>query len=397
MTLFKNINRSDFFVCIWSIYMLQGLLYPQGIINQLLQLIMIVWGLIVFYRYVFSQLKLPTLLKSVSILCLMYIVYGVVNILFGREDFGLRHVSDYEYLRQSLNSLLPIFVFYDFSRRGLLTYDRIKRYMIFFIPLFIVLFMRQQQLMLMEFGQEETTNNEGYMFVSLLAYVYFFYKRPLSQYIMICILMVFVILSVKRGAILIFMLGAIYFLFTPLKKVTRRKKFVNILLSLTLVAFAIYFIQSRMSSSEYFMSRLESTIDGNTSGRYDIYHSILNEVTQEKNIFRFLFGRGANSTIAIAGNYAHQDWLETLCNNGIIGCCIVLYFFISLISLLIKSYRTIKPPMFDAFITLAFVILAKTMFSMSIQNLDLSQSLLLGFLAFETRKHNGLNVPTSYE
>ena len=386
MSFLKNFNRCDLFVGIWALYMLQGVLYPQGIINQLLQLIMILWGMIVFGRYVFKQLKLSPFLKSVSMLCLMYIIYGVINILCGREDFGSFHVSSFIYLKNSLNSLLPIFVFYDLSRRGFLTTDKIKKYIILFIPLTVVLFVKFQSLMLLDSGKDEMTNNLGYMFVSLLPYVYFFYRRPLFQYVIIGILMTFVAVAVKRGAILIFILGTVYFLFTTFKNGSRRKKIVNILLLLILITFVYYLIQYRIEASEYFALRIESTIDGDSSGRDVIYNTIWNEIIQETNVFEFLFGRGANSTIAIAGNYAHQDWLETLCNNGVLGGVVILYFFVSLLGLIKKSYRAIDPYMFDSFLTLSFIILAKTIFSMSIQNLDLYQSLLLGFLVYESTK-----------
>ena len=80
-----------------------------------------------------------------------------------------------------------------------------------------------------------------------------------------------------------------------------------------------------MSNSEYFVSRYEQTLEGNTSGRNDIYENLWNTLLLEPNPLYFYLGRGANSTLNIVGNGAHQDWLETFCNNGLLGV-IILFF-----------------------------------------------------------------------
>ena len=62
--------------------MLQGILYPQGIINQLLQLIMILWGIIIACKYI-SAYKLSNFLRALSVLLLMYLVYGTILMVSG--------------------------------------------------------------------------------------------------------------------------------------------------------------------------------------------------------------------------------------------------------------------------------------------------------------------------
>ena len=383
---FKSFNRCDLFVVIWSLYMLQAILYPIGIINRILQLVMILWGVIVTCRYLLNFSRLPRFLNATFVLILMYIIYGVIHMIFGTpviSKYGFSASSNYVYLQASLNSLLPIFVFYDFTKKGLLTEDRIKKYLFLFLIVFILLFVHNSLSLMQEDKQEENTNNIAYMFVTLVPFVYFYYKKPLLQYIIILTLSVFVILGVKRGAILVFLVSVVYFLFAKLKTGSN-KKTVNVLLAAMLLLFAISFVQYRLAVSEYLNLRIEQTAEGSTSGRDILYKAIWNEVSQETNLLTFIFGRGANSTIGIAGNYAHNDWLETLCNNGALGAVILGYFFLVLFKLLFVVKRNLPSYYFDSFFTLFLIVSMKSVFSMSIQNMEISTTMLLGYIVYKS-------------
>ena len=384
--IFKAFNRCDLFVVIWSLYMLQAILYPLGIINRVLQLVLLLWGSLVVCRCVLNFTKQPRVLNATTLLLLMYIIYGLIHILFGSQvisKYGFSASSNYVYLQASLNSLLPIFVFYDFTKKGLLTEDRIKKYLFLFLIVFILLFVHNSLSLMQEDKQEENTNNIAYMFVTLVPLVYFYYKKPLLQYIVIFTLFVFVLLGVKRGAILIFLLSVVYFIFTQLKNRSNKKR-VNILLTAMLLLLAISFVQNRLSISEYLNLRIEQTAEGSTSGRDILYKAIWNEVSQETNLLTFIFGRGANSTIGIAGNYAHNDWLETLCNNGAIGAVILGYFFLVLFKLLFVVKRNLPPYYLDSFFTLFLIVSMKSVFSMSIQNMEISTTMLLGYIVYKS-------------
>lgn len=74
-----------------------------------------------------------------------------------------------------------------------------------------------------------------------------------------------------------------------------------------------------MDNSAYF----NQTLEGNSSGRDSIYSILWYEFLENGSLFYCLFGFGADATISIAGNFAHNDWLELLINNGLLG--IVLY------------------------------------------------------------------------
>lgn len=376
--MFKNFNRCDFYILLWALYYLQGVLYPQGIINQLLQFVMILIASIETIKLLSIRLKSP-IIKSTLLLVLMYCVYGLWIIAFGDDIIRTR---DYVYLQVSLNSLLPIFMFYYYSRKGLLNERKIIIYTIIFLLVTIVSYFKNKYYVMAKFNEEDITNNIGYNFVSLLPLLFFYYKKPLLQYILLGVCGVFILMGMKRGAILIGGLSIVIFLYSNLKGESRKRKTITFILSIGIIIGAVYYVSNMLQTSDYFVKRIEQTAEGNSSGRDRIYGSIWEAFLNEPNSLYFLFGHGANSTISVAGDFAHQDWLETIYNNGILGGVILLVFFMAFGLTIYKQRHRFPPYMFYSFFILLFISFSKTMFSMSIQDILPPQSLLLGYFAY---------------
>lgn len=374
----KQINQSDVFVLLWCVYYLQGIVYPSGIINQVTQLLMILIGLVALFHYITHNAG-SRLINATIALIVMYSIYGGWLILFGN---GLAGTVDTTYLKDSLNSLLPIIFFYNQTKRGNLTQFRISIYTIIILFIAIAQYYSYAQ-MLYDKGLEEGTNNIGYSFVTMIPLVFFFARKPILQYLLLGIIIMYVVMGMKRGAIAIGCFSVLIFLYSGLKVPSTKKRLFIVALSILIVIVSIDIIQYMLTTSNYFASRIEDTIDGNTSGRDYIYSRIWSIITEENNLLKILFGHGANSTVRFVGNYAHQDWLETACNNGFIGVIILLNFFIVFGGLVLKSRKYFSIHLYYCFITLFFICFAKTMFSMSIQNLDMSQSMLIGYFGFQ--------------
>jgi O-antigen ligase len=362
--------------------MLQGVLYPQGIINQTLQMVMIMWGGLAACKYLLSRSCNSKILNATSLLILMYIVYGGYIIFFGDGVtlYDKAAPSDYVYLQNSLASLLPIFLFYSFASRGYLTGERIARYIPLLILVFIVHFLKIMVKTRLQLGTEDITNNASYLFLSMLPILYFLNGKLLLQYLAFAISLAFILMGMKRGVYLLAFFSTIYFLFTSLLHQSRFKQIVIVLLFGSIAIFIINYMAELMDSNEFFIKRIEETLEGKTSGRDRLYSTIWSEIKTENNLLYFIFGRGANSTLKYAGNYAHNDWLETACNNGILGLCLLVYFFITLFSQ-ISALRKAQYYVYHSFIVVVFLLFTKTMFSMSIQDIDIVLSMLLGYSA----------------
>ena len=123
----------------------------------------------------------------------------------------------------------------------------------------------------------------------------------------------------KRGAILLAVVLTIYFLYHSLKEASQKEKLYLLLLSIVAIVLICMEVADLMDNSAYFNRRVQQTLEGDASGRYSIY-SILWDAFLENGS---LFLCGADATIEFAGNFAHNDWLELLINNGLLG--IVLY------------------------------------------------------------------------
>jgi len=361
--------------------MLQGVVYPVGIINLFLQFVLILWGLTAVFQYISRRKMTSPILKATYLLLIMYIIYGTYNIMFGEV---IAKTTNYFYLKASLNSLVPIFLFHYFAQKKILTIDRIRLYLPVYIVISIIYYYQNEKAVLLTTNAEEITNNVGYMFTSLIPLLFFYVKKPLYQYLFLIVILLFIFMAMKRGAVLIGIMSAVILLYNNYRDSSKRVKFYIVLLSTATIIAAIYYVNYMIINSSHFAMEIEKTLEGNSSGRDFIYERLWNTLIEESNAFYFFLGRGANSTISIAGNYAHQDWLETFCNNGLLGVCVLMCFFYRFGKTVWLAKKNMPLFMTLAFFTLFLSTFSKTLFSMSIQNLDLSQSMLLGYFSYLT-------------
>ena len=243
--MFKYINQCDIYVGLWCIYMLQGILYPQGIINQLLQLIMLLWAMIAVFKYILeSRIYIfSPILKATFLLIVMYTIYGGIHIMFGDE---MSH-GQYVYLQTSLRSLAPIFLFYYFTMNGKLTSDRIRIYLPILIVTCVLLYYKYESVELLETNKEEITNNAGYYFVPLIPFLFFYSKIPILQYVFIGIILLYIFMGMKRGAILIGVLCTLVLLYANMKNSSRWMKILFAMLSVIIIVGVNKFINYMMN------------------------------------------------------------------------------------------------------------------------------------------------------
>jgi O-antigen ligase len=147
------------------------------------------------------------------------------------------------------------------------------------------------------------------------------------------------------------------------------------MLLISLIAF--YAVNRMMSRSDYFQERVNDTMEGDTSGR-DIYYAFfidyyLNNTTDEE----FLLGMGANATLGIWHNYAHNDWLEIAINQGLFGVFLYLIYWITFLKLCLKKgvEHKIKTALWIVFV----IYFLQTFFSMSYSDYTLYSSMVLGY------------------
>ena len=78
----KRLNRSDWFIVVWVLYYLQGILYPVG---SMISLALLGINLLVSANCTLKVLRWsdnPKYFRGFNLLMLMFSVYGFIHILF---------------------------------------------------------------------------------------------------------------------------------------------------------------------------------------------------------------------------------------------------------------------------------------------------------------------------
>lgn len=370
------------YIFLWIVYSLQGSLYSSGGLLSRLLLAVLVAVSFFFYCYANIKFKLPTAMRILSVLVLAWSFYGVSPIITGTGTTAFPVLS-YSYLRAIYISILPIFSFYVFFRKRLLNETDIKRWFFVFLVTAIVNYYRYQSEALLNSSDEEITNNVGYAFLSLLPLLPLFGKKPVIQYGLLAICFYFILVGFKRGAILAGILCTIWMISRTLRDVQLggRKHSLHrlalVLLVLISISLGVLFVRDLLVSSDYFVYRLESTLEGSSSNRDLLYSFFFNHFIHETNPIKFLFGNGAYGTIQLYFNYAHNDWLEIAIDNGLVFLVLYAAYWISLISMLLKGKRgSVATLMLGMFIIIYFI---RTTISMSYNSISLYAACAFGY------------------
>jgi O-antigen ligase len=222
------------------------------------------------------------------------------------------------------------------------------------------------------------TLNIGYEFLALIPLIWFWNKAPRYQYLLLLICMFFIIICMKRGAILIGIICFIYFLYATFKQSTGRLRYTIILFSIIAVLVTSAIITNMLASNDYFAYRFEQTLEGDSSNRDELYSTYFKYFISERNFFKFIFGNGANATLKVGFNFAHNDWLELAINNGICGIMIYLWCFISLIKDFIRAKKFYR---FEAkaILLLFIIIFTSSLFSMTYASIDHAITITMGY------------------
>lgn len=372
------------YVFLWILYELQGLLWTEG--NALSIIAIVILNVISVIYVVKVNLDFgekPIYLVALNALVLLFTFYGIVYALEGEHYYPeLTDNKSFNYLKNIYNSLLPIYLFSYFSWKGILT-QRMMRFLgggFFFMAVMSYWnFEMDARAKMLENGidKESLVNNMGYGILCLFPVLTFYYKRPWVQYLGLICVMTFVLMGMKRGAILIGVCCMVGFLMEMFKYAKRFKKVVIVLTSLGVVVALAFFTVFLLETNETYSQRIQSTMEGYVSGRDVLYRTLYSYFIYDTDSFQFLFGSGANATLGIAGKLAHNDWLELAVNQGMLGLGIYLFYWISFFLLLRKMKG--DSLLHTAFGLLFFIFFMRTFFSMSYDDMNIYSTSVLGF------------------
>lgn len=375
-------NRVNLYIIAWSIYNLQGGFFPMGMFfTKVICLIML---LISFYHFIIVNIefKLPKYFYGLNILIGLFSIYGAFALL----DLTNNPLPG-EFLKNILISLLPIYSFFFFSQKKLLTEKNIS-VCIFILFAFAVLnyYGRMYSTaLLFDIRDYGMTNNSGYLFIPLIAGSVFLFKKPFLQYFAVSACLLFSIHSTKRGAIFTCFVCLIWYLLNNLRGKGIKIK-LGVFLFFAILAFCSYaFFEKNMSESYYFHKKMTELNRGEVSGRNDLYKTFSNYFLNEATPIHFALGSGANATLKISTNYAHNDWLEIAINHGMFGLLIYMFYWILFgRECFFRKYNpTVKLALQIVFIDYFL----RTLFSMSYGAMTTSATLILGYCLAQGEKN----------
>lgn len=374
------------YIIFWSLYFLQGALFGEGsMASQSILIILLSWSFIIFFKCN-SAYHFPSSMKAIEWLLMSYIIYGIIPIINGTElriSFSGQIISSYAYIKVALVSIIPIFVFFYYTKKNVISTETlcILSYL-FFIVIVITFYANETKLLRLAIERNSTvtefTNNVSYSFIFLIPYLYLFKKKARALILLLGI-SVFLLMSMKRGAIILGVVVIFGFLYRILADAPVKKK-VGVLMA-TIVFFVLMsnYIADMYENSPYFQSRIEKTLEGNTSERDVILSSLMNYYLNETNIWQFLLGSGASATSEHAINVAHNDWVELLVDEGLVGFILLLAFFIYFFKD-VQKMRRYSHQYYYMFLTIFIIVFLRTFFSMSICDMQPYLTLPFGFL-----------------
>lgn len=384
MKFFKN--PCNVYISLLVFYSMQGTMIPTGgtIVSQLIILVAMIMGLYYTVRTIALPNK-PIFFTGLNILFLMFVLYGAA-LLFSDNHYIIRYsgaeVSNSSFLKNIFLSIPNIYVFYFFSRKGYLTGQALKKWVVVYMLAAVFIFFDYKataihKLLLQGTDVDEVTNNMGYLFVALIPAVVVFKGKNILQYVFLSFCMVFIVMGMKRGAIIVGVLSILYFLYYNYRYHRGISKLKVLFFSILIVLAAVYVVTYMMDTSEYFSQRILQTEEGGSSGRDAIYEFFWNHFKNENEISKFLLGNGANATLGIGVNYAHNDWLEIAINQGLLGLIAYAFYWLCFYKTIRKSNQNLSAKLVLALSFISFFTM--TFFSMSYTEYSIFSTTLLGY------------------
>ena len=353
-----------------------------GLILSLSKNVIFAWSFAYYVKTFMNIQKEPAVVKALMVFYLSLAVYGIIVLVEGKIfQAGMSNViniSPMNYLYKTSWSILPIFAFYNFAKKGKLT----KQYMLKWLYVFVIVaticyYYGLLQSLTKNEGEEEVTNNAGYLVISLIPMFIFMKARSQEQYLLIGGALLLAFLSMKRGAILVgFVAVAIYFWY--LFKNSKRSTQIEVAIALLIASYGVFSVFDSMeANSEYFQERVDETMEGDTSGRDVIHGFLIDYYLNQYTLTEQLLGRGGNATLEIYGMFAHNDWIELGINQGLLGMLLYLFFWIAFVKLLLK--RNVPPEIRTSLAMIFAIYFLMTFFSMSYSGYTLYASMALGY------------------
>lgn len=368
---------------LYSLYYLQGYLYDRGALSLIAISVLLFLGILFCLKTLFFDKERPRLFNVIfSIILLVSLSYLISPdfVVSGNEALPLSTFIQY---KDFLIFFLAIFTGYQIGLKCQLEGKQLLLCCCVFFILAVIQYITLNQALHEKYEKDEITNNTGYFFAALLPYFILLLKyNKVLGWTFIIVSICFTIYTFKRGAIIV---SAVILLYISVYGNTRNKiSFKSISFAFLTMSIAVAFFLQFLAKSDYMQTRVDATLDGNSSYRDQLY-SALWDNWLNSDLYHQVFGYGISQTVNIAGNYAHNDWLEISTDYGLLGIFLYAAIIISLF-----KYRKIfshESYLKVCYTSIMLIWIMKTLFSMGIGIPESITMLLLGSLIGNSVSH----------
>ena len=326
----------------WCLYFLQGVFGMKGsyVAVVLSILLVAISFLYVFLSQPVSEVrkgKIPYLLVALDLFLLVLLISKVAYVI-GQGEVTKPELKDLQVL---CITLLPVYFYYYYTKKGSLTEKKMQCVAVLFLIFLFVNYLYSYMDRLEFVGNDEFTNNAGRFLVTIVPLLMLFDEKNRLQIALGILIFFLVMLSAKREALLV-MLIEILLVFIWKTKDSSIKEKVKTYLVLLLVILALAYLSYYMFENvSYFQKRIFETLYGNSSGRDKLLPRLVYEFLYNSTDSQFLFGRGTLKTWMLAGNFAHNDFVELATCQGIVGVVFYLNLWFALVFFWKKQERGI--------------------------------------------------------
>lgn len=379
-------NGAFWYLFLWCVFLLNDVLYPsQSIVYSLSQAAIYLWSI-----YCALQVFMDKNVRGMSFFVLFLSFYGLLLLV---SEPMLKHqnggvVSNIFYLKELFTSFLPVYVLYYYWEKGVMNMSVCRIYSIVLIAVCIVSYFSIDAMNMANLAgiEGESTNNVGYRFLKLFPLAFLWRNNEIVKNIYILVILIFIISSFKRGAIFIAAAALLYYAYTQTKNTSIRRRILSLVIISIAGMITYNYTMELYENSAFMQYRVASTLEGSSSQRDSIYSFFWNYFWHQDSFLNMLVGNGAFSTVAIYGQFAHDDWLELLINQGIIG--IIIYFF--LYCEFYKKWKLIKRidiVTYEMIAMFLIIFLLKSIFSMSYSDIGIWSAIPLSYCYYVNKKN----------
>jgi len=315
-------SRNLLFI-LFVVYFSQGLLYETGtLVSQSCLLFIILISGAYFVKTLLIKERKSRFFRA----WLLLLILNTIGFIF-TMNFEPLHVNMF---KNVLLCSLSFFPFYYYAQHGFVEQ---KHFIYLFITMLVITVFQFYNTMnnLIELQKrDDVVNNIAYSFVALIPFLFLIKKNKLISGALLAIILFYIILGNKRGAIVVSGVGSIIYIYYQLRTVEKRNRFKGYAIVLILITALGFFAYKTYQNNEYLIARMTAMTEGDSSLRNVIYANIFNSWVNSDNILNFFFGYGFAGSLKLSGgSFAHNDWLEMLSNFGLTGVLVYLFLFVA--------------------------------------------------------------------